>query len=140
MVLFGCAPGVSKNFVTWLVSELQNGKPVSIVTDQYGTPTFADDLARALLVIYEKDGRGLYHAAGGEWLNRYDFAVRIAGVFGLESSRIHAITTAELRQSAPRPLKSGLINKKVRKDFGISFSLLEDALRKMRRCLGVSAG
>lgn len=132
MVLFGFAPGSRDNFVTWLVRKLSAGEPVSIVTDQFGHPTLADDLARAVLLLVESGASGLYHTAGSEWLNRFDFAVRTASVFGLDASLIRPTTSDAFRQPAPRPLRSGLDSGKLKAEFGFTLSSAEEALKTLR--------
>jgi dTDP-4-dehydrorhamnose reductase len=133
MVLYGYAPGEQTNFVIWLVEQLRNGDGVGIVDDQFGTPTLADDLARALIVLFEKDGRGFYNTAGSEWLSRYDFASRTAEVFELDASLIEKITTAELNQDANRPLRSGLRIDKIHQEFGVEFSSVTEGLRIVKQ-------
>lgn len=133
MVLYGYAPGKQSNFVIWLVKKLRNGERVRIVDDQFGTPTLADDLAGALIVLFEKDGRGLYNTAGGECLSRYDFATRTAEIFELDASLVARITTAELDQDAKRPLRSGLRIDKIRGEFGVEFSSVTEGLRIVKQ-------
>ncbi len=133
MVLYGFAPDVRDNFATWLVRALQNGEAVTIVTDQTGHPTLVDDLAAACLVLFEKKAKGIFHAAGSQWMSRFDFAILLAGVFGLDPSLIGQTTTDRLRQSASRPLVSGLKTDKIRKAFGVRFSTCEEGLRIMKR-------
>ena len=136
MVLYGYFPGVRMNFVTWLINKLRDGEEVNIVTDQYGTPTLADDLARALIVLFEKDGRGLYNTAGSELISRYDFALRIADIFDFDSSLIKKATSDYLRQPAPRPLHSGLCVDKIRSEMGVSFSSIREGLFVMKEQMG----
>ncbi|MFH1943668.1 MAG: dTDP-4-dehydrorhamnose reductase [bacterium] len=133
MVLYGFAPGVRMNFVTWVVDRLRRGENISIVVDQYGTPTLADDLAEALLVIFEKDGTGIYHASGKEWMSRYDFTLRICEVFHLDPDLIVKTTTDRLNQAAPRPLRSGLKTDKIRREMGVRFSSVVDGLRTVKK-------
>jgi len=133
MVLYGYFPGVRKNFVTWLIGKLRNGEKVNIVTDQYGTPTLADDLARVLIVLFEKDGRGLYNTAGSELISRYDFALRVAEIFDLDSSLIQKATSDHLKQPAPRPLQSGLRVDKIYREMGETFSSIREGLLIMKK-------
>jgi len=132
MVLYGFAPKVRPNFVTWLIEKLENNQRISIVTDQYGNPTLADDLARALLVLFEKDGKGIYHTAGGEWLSRYDFALKIAEVFRLDSLLIDATTSDKINQPAPRPLLSGLKVDKIKNEMQIKFLTIAEGLMVLK--------
>jgi hypothetical protein len=75
---------------------------------------------------------GLYHLAGRDIVSRYDFAVRLAGVFGLDSALITPIKTEELRQPAPIPLQSGLVTLKAETEIGYRPSTVEEGLMIVR--------
>lgn len=107
-VLYGTANNVRSNFVTWLIETLKDGKSVRIVTDQYNNPILADNLAEALRECAEMDLTGILNLGGGEYLSRYDFALKIAEVFRLDQNLITSIVTKDLAQVAPRPLKGGV--------------------------------
>ena len=132
MVLYGTGPALRPNFVTWLVGELRNGRSVNIVDGQYGNATLADDLAAALICLYEKDKRGIYHAAGKGLFSRYELALRIARVFGLDETLIRKIPGSALRQPATRPERSWLKTEKLAKETGYSFLDVDEALRIMK--------
>ena len=100
--------GRRANFVTWLASELRAGRRVRIVRDQFNTPTIADDLAAVLLWLAAHERTGIYHAAGPDLVGRHEWALAIANHFHLDTSLIDWVTSAELAQPAPRPLRSGL--------------------------------
>ena len=133
MVLYGVGTNVRPNFVTWLISALRAKKSVKIVTDQIGSPTLADDLAKACLRVIELEKWDLLHVSGSEIIDRYHFALKIAEVFGLDESLITPITTKELKQAAPRPLKSGFIVDKAVKELNMSFSNVEQGLKTMKK-------
>lgn len=128
MILYGFAPGVKANFVLWLIQSLEKGAPVRIVDDQIGNPTLADDLAYGIIRGLDLGKTGIYNIAGRDIASRYDFALRIARAFALDESLITPIKTAQLRQPAPRPLKSGLITLKAEVELGISPSTIEQGL------------
>lgn len=96
------------NFVSWLVRELRANRRVRIVRDQFNTPTLADDLADVLLWMASNRAAGIYHAAGPDFLGRHEWALAIARHFDLDTNLIDWVTTAELGQTAPRPLAGGL--------------------------------
>ncbi len=133
MVLYGSGTNVRPNFVTWLIEKLKKGEPVKIVTDQYGNPTLADDLAHAIIQIIEQKKWDLFHISGSELIDRYNCALKIAEVFKLNKNLIASITTPELNQSAPRPLKSGFILDKAEAELGITMSNIEEGLKRMRK-------
>jgi dTDP-4-dehydrorhamnose reductase len=132
MVLYGYADGVKQNFALWLLHALKNGEEVRIVDDQTGNPTLVDDLAYAIMKAVELNKRGIYNIAGRDIVSRYQFAVRLADVFGLDASLITPIKTATLQQPAPRPLKSGLITLKAETELGYSPSTVDEGLAVLR--------
>lgn len=132
MVLYGHAAGVKANFALWLVQSLQARQTVRIVDDQIGNPTLVDDLAYGLLRAIEIGKTGLYHIAGRDIVSRYEFAVRLARVFGLDESLIVPIKTASLKQPAARPLKSGLITLKAEVELGYKPSSIEHGLEVLK--------
>lgn len=100
--------GRRSNFITWLAGELRAGRRVRIARDQYNTPSLADDLAAVLLWLAAHQRTGIYHAAGPDLVGRQDWALAIARHFALDASLMDLVTSAELAQPAPRPLRSGL--------------------------------
>ena len=107
-LVYGHIPGGRTNFVKWLVGELRAGRRVKIVDDQFNTPTLADDLASALLHLLARGSTGIIHIAGPDLLARDELARTIADEYHLDASLIDVTTTAALRQTAQRPLHSGL--------------------------------
>jgi dTDP-4-dehydrorhamnose reductase len=132
MVLYGHAPGVKANFALWLIQSLQARQSVRIVDDQIGNPTLVDDLAYGLLRAVELGKTGIYNIAGRDICTRYEFAVRLARVFGLDESLIVPIKTASLKQPAARPLKSGLITLKAEVELGFKPSSVEHGLEVLK--------
>lgn len=104
-VLYGWNP-TRLNFVTWIISELRQGRIINVVKDQYNSPTYSFDLAGIILNL--KDEAGLFHASGRERINRYSFALKIAETFELDSSLIRPATSDALSWKARRPQDSSL--------------------------------
>jgi dTDP-4-dehydrorhamnose reductase len=132
MVLYGFAQGVKANFALWLIQSLQAGQTVRVVDDQIGNPTLVDDLAYGLLRAIELEKSGVYNIAGRDIVSRFEFAVRLARVFGLDESLITPIKTASLKQPAARPLKSGLITLKAEVELGFKPSSIEHGLEVLK--------
>jgi dTDP-4-dehydrorhamnose reductase len=112
-VVYGTDPG-QKNFLYSLRRLLSAGKTMRVPADQVSTPTFNADLAAATVALVAAKASGIFHACGPDLLHRYDFAVMAAGMMGLDPSGINGVSTAELQQKAPRPLRAGLISDKLR--------------------------
>ncbi len=132
-VLYGFAKGVKRNFVIWVLEKLAAGQDFSVVTDQVGNPTIADELAFAVLKVVKKNAIGIYHVSGFETLSRYEFARQIAEVFGFSPSIISTTTTDRLNQKAKRPMNSSFICLKAQTELGISMPSVKDSLSLMRQ-------
>jgi dTDP-4-dehydrorhamnose reductase len=107
-----------KNFVHRVVRTLRAGQRLNVPGDQYGQPTFGPDLARAALDLCRLGHTGTFHVVGSEEISRYDLACRIARVFDLDASLIDGVPSSQLGQSAPRPLRVRLSNRKLQLALG----------------------
>lgn len=103
-----------KNFVQRLVGRLSRGERVRVPVDQVGSPTYAPNLAEAVVELTEKGCLGLFHVVGPRLASRYDLAVAAAEAFGLDAALVEPVSTGDLGQAAPRPLKGGMVVDKAR--------------------------
>ncbi len=132
-VIFGWHPS-KINFVTWVIRSLRQGKRIDVVADHYNTPTFAPDLARGILQAVGKNGKGVFHMAGGDRLSRFEFAVRIAERFGLPKELIKPIGMVELKAwIAKRPRDSSLNCERAARDLGVRLPTIDESLSEMKR-------
>ena len=136
-VLYGIAHNSRPDFVRWVVNSVRSGKKIRIVTDQINNPTFIDDLIQAISKVIEYKKYGVYNIGGKEFLSRYDFTMKIADFFRLDKSLITPVKTEELKQAAPRPLKSGLLILKAQTELGYKPHSIDDSLAKMKRELSL---
>jgi len=98
----------AKNFVVRLITNLKNGQTMKVPQDQVGSPTLVDDIAEASCRLVEAGATGIFHVAGPDLMNRYQFAMEVAKVFGLSTENIVPVMTSDLGQVAPRPLNAGM--------------------------------
>jgi len=124
--------GKSVNFVIWTINKLKKEEEINIVTDQYSSPTLADNLAEVLLVLSKSEKQGVYHTAGKTCLNRFNFAKKIAEVFELDESLIKPVTSDLLKQVAERPKKCCLNVSKAERELKVKFLTAEEGLMRMR--------
>lgn len=123
------------NFVTWVINELKEDNQINIVTDEYNSPTFADNAAEAILNIYSRGKEGVYHIAGDERINRFDFAKNIARVFELDETLINPILSENLIRKAERPMDSSLSVEKARSDLDIKLLNTTEGLKEMKKVM-----
>jgi dTDP-4-dehydrorhamnose reductase len=132
-VLYGLGGYGKKPFPLWVLDNLKEGKEIRVVIDQFNNPTFADDLARILLKLYEKDAFGIFHAVGKDNVSRYEFALKVAEIFNLDKNLIKQITSPELRQAAFRPRKLELSTKKLQRVLGIIPIGIDEGLKILKQ-------
>jgi len=121
------------NFTTWVINSLRGGKRIEVIDDHYNSPTLADNLAQALLEITKKGLNGTYHTSGSERINRYEFAVKIAEMFHLDTGLIEPIKMTDLKiWVAKRPRDSSLCIDKAQKQLKTSLLRIEESLEVMK--------
>ena len=130
--VFGRGRYLKPNFVSWLVGKLREGKEVRVVSDQMSNITFVGDVVRAVRKAISLKKSGLYHVAGRQIINRFEFAQHIAEAYGLNPNPIQPTLTRLLDQPAPRPLQGGLVVDKAEKELKLHFLDVEESLRQYR--------
>jgi dTDP-4-dehydrorhamnose reductase len=125
------------DFVQWIINMCELNNSFGVVNDQLSNPTLTDDIALGIKKIIEKKRTGLYHFGGLDFINRIDFAKKIAEIYHLDDSLIQPITTESLNQKAKRPLQSGLISLKASTDLGVKFCGIESGLITLRHQMHV---
>jgi len=128
-----------KNFVNTMLRLAKERDELSVVGDQYGSPTLADDLAAATIQVIQnmilKDEvsyYGVYHATGSGMTNWADFCREIMRLSNNSHVKVSTITTEDYPTPAPRPRYSVLNNTKLKSQFGIELDSWQNALN---RCL-----
>ncbi|PSK98734.1 SDR family oxidoreductase [Cecembia rubra] len=121
VLVYGLATDMSRsNIILWVKKSLEEGKPIQVVNDQWRTPTLAEDLADGCILIMEKGATGIFNISGKDFLTPYDMAVMTAEYFGLDKSLIKEVDSNIFRQPAKRPLKTGFIIEKAKRELGYS--------------------
>ncbi len=96
-----------KNFVTTMLELGRKNHSVTVVTDQYGCPTYTDDLSCAIWNIIFLDLRGLYHVTNAGTCSRYEWARKIFEVTGNRIA-VLPVKTSDYTRAARVPQNSSL--------------------------------
>lgn len=132
VVVYGKAlKGQHGNIVQLVKNRLEAGQEIRVVSDQYRTPTWVQDIAEGIKLLLDSKN-GIYHICGKEYMSIKDIAYRTAAFFNLDSSLIHSVTTSEMHEATPRPLNSGLDIKKAINELGYQPHTFEEGLEEMR--------
>jgi dTDP-4-dehydrorhamnose reductase len=108
------------NFVKTMLRLMQSRPEVGVVADQYGSPTNAIDLARAIAQMLDSPRwqGGIYHYSNEGIISWYDFAVSIRDLSGF-NCHVKSLTTPEYPTPAKRPRYSVMDKTKIQEVFGI---------------------
>lgn len=119
VLVYGITNNMSRsNIVLWVKKSLEEGKTISVVSDQWRTPTLAEDLAMGCYLAALKKATGVFHISGKDFITPYDIAVKTAEFFKLDKALIKPTNSEQFKQPARRPLKTGFIIEKAKKELG----------------------
>ncbi|MDL2282375.1 dTDP-4-dehydrorhamnose reductase [Parabacteroides sp. OttesenSCG-928-G06] len=123
------------NFLKTMLRLGREKEEVTVVTDQIGTPTYAGDLANALLAIlarWEKGAweAGIYHFSNEGVCSWYDFARKIMELAGL-SCRVIPVESKDYPAKVARPLYSVLNKTKIKTTYNLTIPHWEESLRSI---------
>lgn len=112
-----------KNFVKTMLKLLQEKENINVVNDQYGSPTYASDLAAAIMTIIEKENvvypsSGIFNYCNSGVITWYDFATAIKK-FIKSKCLINPIPASAYPMPAKRPQYSVLDTTKITEAFGM---------------------
>jgi dTDP-4-dehydrorhamnose reductase len=106
--------GPGRNFVRTMLeqaavrSSRRDPSPLRVVDDQFGSPTYAGDLAKAIVGLVEVGARGLYHLANRGVATWWEVARESLDQGGFQDVAIERVRTSEFPRPAPRPAYSAL--------------------------------
>lgn len=125
-----------KNFVKTMLTLGSERESVNVVSDQKGNPTYAGDLAEAILQIVSGVNRqqiafnaGIYHFSNEGECSWFEFADAIMKEAGLNCT-VNAILTKDYPTDAKRPAYSGMNKKKITDNYGLKIPEWRTSLRK----------
>jgi len=116
-----------RNFVSTILAAAQVKETIQVVNDQWGSPTFAPDLARAVAILMEIEARGLFHVCNRGKATWYDLACKAIECVGL-GTRIVPVDTSAYPRPARRPPCSILSTMKFTQKTGKVMPLWQTAL------------
>ena len=131
------------NFVKTMLRLAKDRDSLGIVGDQFGGPTYAGDIAKALIEMSnqilsgKENAFGVYHFTGKPYVSWYEFAKAIFAEAELQnilakSPLVNSIATSDYPTPAKRPANSRLELTKIKQTFGIEPSDWQKALKNIK--------
>lgn len=97
------APWHRDNTVTRTLRKLNAGQKVQEVADWFNNPTFIPKFCDLACSLLDMEKYGLYHAAGPDYISRFQWAREVCGIFGFEQNAVEPISSESFRLPVKRP-------------------------------------
>ena len=123
------------NFVKTMIKLGSERESLNVIFDQVGTPTYAEDLADAILkamnqtIDTDHDKGGVYHFSNEGVCSWYDFTIKIHEIAGITTCKVNPIETKDYPTKAARPHYSVLNKSKIKQTFNITIPHWETSLK-----------
>ena len=119
------------NFVKTMLRLGKEKTELGVIFDQIGTPTYARDLAKAIMAaIVQGIQPGVYHFSNEGVISWYDFTKAIHRIAGITSCHVRPLHTAEYPTPAKRPAYSVLDKTKIKETYNIEIPYWEESLKE----------
>ena len=136
VLVFGIVSDMSRsNIVLWAKGALEGGKSINVVSDQFRTPTLAEDLAVGCSLIAAKKAQGVFNISGKDFMSVFDLVYRVATYWKLDKSLLNISSSEGIKQAAKRPPITGFRLNKAMEILGYSPRSFEDGLALMDKQL-----
>ena len=119
------------NFVKTMLRLGKEKTELGVIFDQIGTPTYARDLAKAVMAAIAQGIKpGVYHFSNEGVISWYDFTKAIHRIAGITSCHVRPLHTAEYPTPAKRPAYSVLDKTKIKETYNIEIPYWEESLKE----------
>jgi dTDP-4-dehydrorhamnose reductase len=134
VLVYGIVDNMSRsNIVLWVKQNLEQGKIINVVDDQFRTPTLAEDLADGCILIAEKKASGIYNISGKNFYSILELAHVVADHYNLDKTLIKPSKSADIKQPAKRPPITGFIIEKAKNELGYNPHSFIEGIQLMER-------
>ncbi|MBZ0258866.1 SDR family oxidoreductase [bacterium] len=134
-LIYGPMPESKKGcFMHWMLHGFQSGEKVNLFTDEYRTPSYAIDIARAIEILMEPSTNAshrLYHIGAPQSLNRVEYAQMLCEAAGCDASLINPCLLEDVDTGYPRARDVSLDSARIQTDLGIKLTPTPQALKEI---------
>ncbi len=130
--LYGWNALPKQSLAEWVLDRLEAGEEVPGFGDVTFSPILVDDLCDLLLAMISKSMEGTYHVAGADGLTKFEFARRVANVFGRDERSVRSVRIADSHLRAPRPRNTTLRTEAAARALGRPMPGVDAGLRRFR--------
>jgi dTDP-4-dehydrorhamnose reductase len=119
-----------RSLAEWFVNNLSAENSIMGFTDVYFCPLHVKHLAKILLLMLERELKGLYHVVSSECCSKFDFGRRLAGLFSLDESLIEPYSVSDSDLTAARSRNLTLKAAKLNNALGVNTPGIDTGLEE----------
>lgn len=123
---------IRNDFVSLVVNKLQEKEIFQAVSDHIRMPTYLDDIIAICQSLISKPVAGIFNLPGADVVSVYEFALKVAEVWGLQTNLIQPITAKSIGQHNNRPQNTTLDYSSAMQELGYAPTPLIDALKSYK--------
>jgi len=131
--IFGWNVQDKKSLGEWILGELQSGRKIDCFTDARFSSIYTMELARVIDVAIQNDIRGLYNCGSVNSCSKYEFAMKIADIFGLHKELINPILIEDFKFTAKRGKNLSLNSDKLQRTFNYRLPTIDHSIEMFYR-------
>ena len=140
ILMYGWNHAVTRpNPATWIYEKLLKGETVSMVTDVHENPLYNISCGHALWAAIAKRPSGIFHLAGRDEVDRYQFALAVAAAFGLDAALVKPVTSKAFPGIAPRPKNTTFVTTRMARELGVRPMGVREGLEAMKAAMAARA-
>ena len=127
--LYGWNMQSKSSFGEWILDKLSTGQQVPAFNDVIFSPLLANHLATIILEMLSMNAVGLYHVASSDSCSKYEFAKRVATMFGFDANLVLPVSLDSANLTATRPKNTSLRTDGIERGLGIRMPDIDSGIR-----------
>jgi dTDP-4-dehydrorhamnose reductase len=131
--IYGWNMQEKQSLAEWIFNRLRSNNRVTGFYDVLFSPLLVNDLSEMIMNMIELDMTGLYHVAASNSCSKYEFALMLAEVFGLEKKLVQKVSIEDSTLKAPRPRITSLGTDKISQVLGMPMPDVRAGLQRFKR-------
>jgi dTDP-4-dehydrorhamnose reductase len=128
---YGWGTTYRKSFSDFIINELRNKRTISLFKDVYYTPILIFSLINTIMTLIELDAKGIFNVVSNRRLSKYEFGIKLANKFNLDTSLIEKGRLNDNLKLVDRPHDMSLSNEKLKGIIDEGDFNIEDDLMKL---------
>lgn len=119
--------------ISSIIKDLKSGKRLKMAVDQVFSPTYVEDVCKAIDILIDKKATGCYNVCSDDAISRYELAKMIRQELGIKSGSIKPCSLKDFKFEENRPLNTSMSNKKFKELTGFKFTTIKEAIDKIKQ-------